>query len=133
MSAPFFSIKSSASDRELVFFATRPDYFTVELRGSDIRAVKEVYDARGLAELFAKLASFERPWKRSETWESLEGEFGITAACSTLGEVRFCIRVRDVLAEPEPWEVSACVVSELGQLPDIAMHAKVFFRCRACG
>lgn len=133
MSVPFFSIKSNASDRELAFFAARPDYFTVELRGSDVRAAKEVYDARGLAELFAKLASFERPWKGSEAWESLEGEFSITATCSTLGEVRFSIRMRDMLAEHEPWEVSARVVSELGQLPDIAAHAKVFFDAAASG
>jgi len=126
MSASSFSIKSNASDRELVFSDARRDYFTVELRGSGVRAVGGVYDAGGLAELFAKLATFERPWSGAETWESVEGEFSIAATCSALGEVRFSVCIRGMLGGPEQWEVSASLVSELGQLPGIAAHAESF-------
>jgi hypothetical protein len=130
MSRSFFSIKSNASDRELVFLEPQSDYFTVELRGSSVGATRRVYaytDGAGLSKLFSRLAAYERPWDKPERWESLEGEFTLEAACSSLGEVTFSVRIRDMLGGPEEWEVSAHIVSELGQLPGIASNAEAFF------
>ena len=125
-----FSLKSNASDRELVFSSPRPDYFVVELRGRALEVTREVYaytDARGLSEFFAKLAIFERPWVGTQRWESLEGEFSISAACSALGQVSFSIRIRDMLGGPEEWEVSAQLATELGALQAVAVDAGLFF------
>jgi Family of unknown function (DUF6228) len=130
MSASSFSIKSNASDRELVFREPRRDYFIAELRGSGVAATRGVYahtDARGLARFFSRLAAYERPWSEAESWEALEGEFRLEAACSLLGEVRFSVRIRDMLGGPEEWQVSARLVTELGQLPGIASRAESFF------
>ena len=115
-----FSIKSNASDRELVFLSPRPDYFIVELRGAALEVTREVYaytDAQGLSDLFAKLAACERPWVGTHRWESLEGEFSLLAACSALGQVSLSIRIRDMLGGPEEWEVSAQLATELGRYP----------------
>ena len=84
-------------------------------------------DASGLAKFFQRLAAYERPWVEPERWESLEGEFSIEAICSVLGEVRFCLRIRDLFGGPEEWEVRANLVTELGQLAGIAFRAKSFF------
>ena len=125
-----FSIRSNASDRELVFHSPQADYFVVELRGTALNAIRNVYaytDARGLSALFERLATYERPWVGTERWESLEGEFAVSAVCSALGQVRFAVRIRDMLGGPEEWEVSAHLESELGALPALAAHARSFF------
>jgi hypothetical protein len=124
------SIKSRSSDRELFFLNPRQDYFTVELRGSSVRATRDVYaytDASGLAKLFSKLAASKRPWVGAERWEALEGEFSISAQCSTLGQVSFSVLIRDHLGGPEEWSVSAVLETELGGLPGIAADAQLFF------
>jgi hypothetical protein len=125
-----FSIKSNASDRELVFLSPRSDHFIVQLRGTALQASREVYaytDARGLSDFFGELAAYRRPWGETRSWESLEGEFALSAACSALGQVTFAIRIRDMLGGPEEWDVKASVVTELGALPTIAGHARLFF------
>jgi hypothetical protein len=125
-----FSLKSNASDRELVFSSPRPDYFVVELRGRALGVTREVYaytDAHGLSAFFAKLAACERPWVGTQRWDSLEGEFSLSAACTALGQVSFTVRIRDMLGGPEEWEVSAKIASELGALPAVAANARQFF------
>jgi hypothetical protein len=130
MSASSFSIKSNASDRELVFLEPARDYFVAELRGTAVRATRRVYaytDAAGLSRLFSRIAAYDRPWSTPERWESLEGEFSIEAVCSSLGHVTFSVRIRDMLGGPEEWDVTARLVTELGQLPAIAANAELFF------
>jgi hypothetical protein len=125
-----FSIKSNASDRQLTFLNLRADYFTVELRGSGVTAVRDVYayrDAPALADVLARLAADKRPWRGTERWESLEGEFSLAAVCSPLGQVTFTIVVSERLGGPEDWRVSAGISTELGQLPRIAADAVSFF------
>ena len=125
-----FSIKSNASDRELVFLSPRADHFIVELRGIALSVEREVYaytDAQGLSKFFSRLAAHDRGWTDTPRWESLEGEFSISAQCSALGHVSFFIRIRHMLGGPEEWEVSARLVTELGVLPDIAKNANSFF------
>jgi hypothetical protein len=128
--SPSFSIRSTSSDRELVFSAPRHDRFLVELRGSGVGAIREVYaytDPTGLSRFLSNLAAQSRPWVSAETWESLEGEFRLSAECSPVGHVSLSIRIRDMLGGPEEWQLSAVLATELGQLPAIAEHAKSFF------
>jgi Family of unknown function (DUF6228) len=130
MSASSFSIKSSASDRELAFVEPRLDYFIVDLRGSGVRATRKVYaytDAQGLSAFFSRLAAYERPWTTPEKWQSLEGEFAIEAACSKLGHVTFSVQIRGMFGGPEEWEVRLDLATELGQLRSIAADAAPFF------
>ncbi len=130
MSAESFSIKSNASDREVVFLDPRPDYFVVSLRGFSVRAIREVYaypDALGLLALFNRLAEYALPWNGAESWESLEGEFSLAATCSALGQVSITVSIRDVFGTAEEWRVEASLVTEMGQLPSIAANASTFF------
>ena len=131
LETPLFSIHSNSSDRELAFLSSgKDDYFTVQLRGSSLQATQRVYaytDRSGLARLFARLSACERPWSGEERWESLEGEFSLSARCSSLGIVTFLVAILGLEGAPEEWRVSASLTTELGQLPNIAAGAHRFF------
>ena len=102
----------------------------VQLRGTALQVSREVYaytNARGFSEFFGELAACRRPWIEIRGWESLEGEFALSAACSALGKVTFSVRIRETLGGPEEWEVKANVVTELGALRAIAARARLFF------
>src|SRR4026207_2114219 len=125
-----FSIKSNASDRELVFLSPRSDHFIVQLRGTALQVSREVYaytDARGVSDCVGELAAGRRPWGETRSWESLEGEFALSAACSALGQVTFSIRIRDMFGGPAEWDVQAGAFPELGPPPPSAGHAGLFF------
>jgi len=66
-------------------------------------------------------------WQGIKSWESIEGEFIISATCSSLGEVLFTVRLRGLQGAPEEWTVSVGLATEFGQLRNIAKHAKGFF------
>lgn len=130
LETPLFSIQSNSSDRELAFLSPRDDYFTVELRGGALCATQLVYAytyGPTLTSLFARLASHERPWFGEERWDSLEGEFSLSATCSSLGTVAFLVNICGQSGAPEEWRVSASLITELGQMPKIAAGAQSFF------
>jgi hypothetical protein len=113
-----------------VFLSRDGDYFTIELKGSAVQAAYAVWaytDATGLADLFARLASYERPWNGDERWESIEGEFSLSARCSSLGEVLFSVRICGLQGASEEWQVSVAIATELGKLPKVAAGAHRFF------
>jgi hypothetical protein len=125
-----FSIRSNSSDRELTFRDLSGDYFTVELLGAELRAIRGVYaytDHLGLVRFFETLAAYERPWDQPCEWGSLEGEFNISASCSSLGEVLFTVSISGQPGVSEEWQLSFSITSELGLLPSIAKAAKSFF------
>ncbi|MDH5859140.1 DUF6228 family protein [Lampropedia aestuarii] len=125
-----FSIKSNSSDRELVFLSRHGDYFTIALRGADVQATCTVWcytDAQELANLFLRLAAYDRPWPGREQWESIEQEFCLSVACSSLGSVHFSIDLRGNQGGLEEWRLCANITTELGQLASIAEKAHVFF------
>ena len=114
----------------MVFLSAHADYFTVELKGSSVRATHAVWagaDTNALAELFLRLAVYERPWSGDERWESIEGDFSLCASCSPLGEVNFQVCFRGAQGAVEDWQVSAALTTEFGQLPEIAADARRFF------
>ena len=125
-----FSITSNSSSRELVFLDSQDDSFTIELRGSEVQAVRSVYvysDGPSLASLFVKLSAYERPWAGAESWESLEQEFSLSASCSALGNVTLSIYMCGLLGGDEEWRLSFTLTTDLGQLPKIAANARQFF------
>ena len=131
MDRPSFSIKSSSSERELLFVDPSQDGFTVMYRSNDVQASCGVYEFMhndGVAIFLQRLASFDRPWPGHDQWTSLEGEFSISAACSSLGIVTFTVKLSGLPGAPEEWQLVASLTSELGQLQNLARRASLFFR-----
>ena len=121
-----FCIKSSLSEIELRFFNPQGDYFSVEIISPIIHAVKEVWayiDAYTLADLLEALASQDKPWENSESWESLEKEFKLLATCTTLGQVTFEIELNQV-ESIEEWRIRTQLRADFGTLPMIAKSAR---------
>jgi hypothetical protein len=128
--SPSFSIRSSSTAKELRFLNAANFCFSVELRGAEIYAVREVYCPPGstdFAGFFARLASHERPWDGVQSCESLEGELALSAQCSPLGVVTFSVRIRGQIGVQEEWQLTSDLVSDLGGLPRIAAAAGHFF------
>ena len=125
-----FSIHSTSSSRELVFSAHKDDYFHVELKGLEVSASADVWactDANGLNEFFQELGRFERPWQGERSWATLENDFSLFATCTSLGNVTFRLILLGSQGAPEEWRVEASLVTDLGQLEQIAKHAELFF------
>jgi len=124
-----FSIHSSSSSRELVFQSRKGENFQVILKGN-VEAATDVWaytDAQGLNNLFQELGTYQKPWKGKKEWQSIEGEFSISATCSSLGEVQLWVELRGLQGAPEEWKVHVGLVTEFGQLEKIAKEAMVFF------
>lgn len=69
------------------------------------------------------LSSYEKPWTDIKRWESIDGEFKISAACSRLGKVTFELELSHY-GFSEEWAVKTQLNSETGQLPRIAKSAQ---------
>ena len=59
-------------------------------------------------------------------WETIEGEFKISAKCSRLGQVTFEIEFSQY-SRAEEWVVKTQLNTELGQMPRLAKSAREFF------
>jgi hypothetical protein len=126
-----FSIHSVNSERELTFSSFQGEQFQVEFKGSGIYALTGVWvdnHVQSLSVFFEELTRFTTPWQGVREWESLEGEFSISATCTTLGQVDFSIEIRHYGGGTEAWFVQGSLVTELGQLEKIARDAKAFFQ-----
>ena len=128
-----FSIRSSSSDTELTFSGARKDYFTAELKGNnEVRVIRQVYayspHSPNLGAFFLRIAHHDRPWASVEFWESLEGEFNLSATCSSLGVVTFSLVMHSRDEVVDGWRIVATLTADLGQLPGIGAAAEQFFR-----
>ncbi len=128
-----FSIHSANSDRELIFSSYQGEQFQIELKGSGISALTGVWTggklySQSLSVFLKELASFTKPWKGSQDWESLEGELSLSVTCATLGQVTFGVEIRSGTGGPEALLIKASITTELGQLEKIAKDAKLFFQ-----
>jgi len=124
-----FRIKSSDSDLELILSDIQGDYFKARIASDHINSVREVYaytDAYGLADMMESLASHEKGWPDIRLWETIEGEFKISAKCSKLGKVTFEIEFSH-FGYAEEWLVKTKLNTELGQLPRLAKSTRAFF------
>ncbi|MDD1607801.1 MAG: DUF6228 family protein, partial [Methylococcaceae bacterium] len=96
----------------------------------DVSASTEVWaytDANGLNEFFQELGCLERPWQGQRSWASIEGEFSLSATCTSLGNVTFHVTLFGLQGAPEEWSVQAGLETDFGQLEQIAKHVKLFF------
>ncbi|BCY19205.1 MAG: hypothetical protein GYA12_07230 [Chloroflexi bacterium] len=126
-----FSIHSASSDRQLIFSNFNGEKFQVEIHGSGLNSTKSIWHDEhysGLDEFFKYLAQSTSPWANEQKWESLEGDFSITAACSRTGAVTFTIGILHMAGNEEEARIRVGLLTELGQLETIARDAVKFFK-----
>jgi hypothetical protein len=125
-----FTIHSNSSDRKVRFLDRRGDEFVVEIEGRGVTATQWVSaftDSKRLAQWMEELAANELPWRGARSWATLEGEFQISATCTSGGAVTFSVTLSGLPGSSEEWRVSAGVTCELGQLASLAQTARQFF------
>jgi len=125
-----FSIDSSISNYSLRFSNPEPEYVTINFSGvvSASARVCTYTDENGISNWLKKLASFSKPWESEIEWQSLENQFSISASCSSLGEVHLSFQLSDMHGHPEEWQVKSSIITDLGQLPNLAQQAERFFK-----
>ena len=119
-------IHSTTSDRELRIEKRASDWYIVTLSGIAVSAKLDMWDApygARLIEFFDKLGSRVLPWSGDIDWCSFEGEFAISASCTSSGHVIFRVSLQGSPGGQEEWQISAGITAELGQLPSIASQA----------
>lgn len=114
------NIRSCTSNRALRISCESDSYLLAELTGFPVSAKVEVWvetgDAAGLQAFFADLDKQGRPWSGAREWESIEGDFKLSATCTALGSVVFNVELHGLQGSPEEWAVTAGIEYELGQL-----------------
>ena len=85
-----------------------------------------VPDAQKNSVLMEGLAFHEKGWSDRQQWETIKGEFKVSAKCSKLGQVTFEIEFSHYGCAEE-WLVKTQLNTELGQVPRLAKSARAFF------
>jgi hypothetical protein len=114
------NIRSCSSNRELKISCGGDSYLLAELVGFPVSATVEVWvetgDAAGLQAFLADLGKQGQPWTGMLEWQSIEGDFKLSATCTALGKVVFNVELRGLQGAPEEWGVTAGIDYELGRL-----------------
>lgn len=125
-------IHSSNSSRTLRIHTPVDSYMTVAMEGHEITGVVQVWaetgEVEGLAMFFRELGSLETPWNGSRVWETIEGDFRLSASCSSLGAVTFVVTMNGLPGAAEEWQLHAGIATEFGQLPRLAAEAEALSR-----
>jgi hypothetical protein len=129
-----FSIKSTTSDREICFSKYDGEDFIVEVKGN-VSGSTKVYGyaphTDNLAHWFSELGLHAEGWVETKTWESLEGEFKLSASCSSLGQVHFELSLRMLQGADEEAYIKVGLETELGQIEGISNEASRFFESKS--
>jgi len=123
------SICSNSSNRELIFRDRYGEYIQVVLAG-EVSASTTIWlytEADSLSDFFETLSSYNKPWKDTRTWTSIENDLSISVSSSSLGAVLFEITLRSLQGEEE-WQINIGINSEFGQLNRIAKDVKDFLQ-----
>jgi hypothetical protein len=114
------NIRSCSSNRELRISCESDSNLLAELVGFPVSAKVEVWvengDAAGLQAFLADLGKQGRPWNGAREWQSIEGDFKLSATCTALGNVVFNVELHGLQGAAEEWAVTAGIDYELGQL-----------------
>ena len=124
-----FTIKSNNSDLCLRLTNVKGDYFTAQVISNRLSAHISVWaysDSYGFADFFDWLAIQDKPWDGEQCWQSLEGEFKVAATCSSLGVIMFKVYFEH-FGDDEDWKIETEIRSEMGQMPELARTARIFF------
>jgi hypothetical protein len=124
-----FTIRSSSSNRTLGIGRKRADYLEVQLSGFAVSAMPTVWmeaeDVGSLIDFFLVLGQQQQPWQGARSWGSLEGDFTLSATCSSLGIVVLKVALRGLQGAAEEWQVAAGIELEFGQLAQLADEARL--------
>jgi hypothetical protein len=122
------TIRSTSSNRTIQINEANGSSLSVELTGYPVTAVSEIWvetgDVFALMSFFIELGQLQSPWQGAKKWTSLEGDFCVSASCSSLGAVTFDIELCGLQGAPEEWRVKVGIESELGQLEQLARDAE---------
>ncbi|MFT6437430.1 MAG: hypothetical protein ACJAVI_005504 [Candidatus Azotimanducaceae bacterium] len=80
-----------------------------------------------LGHWFEEVGRHETPWEGELNWESLEGEFKISAKSTALGHIHITVNLRDLPGAYEDSYSQVGIETELGQLIHISNKARKFF------
>src|SRR5205814_3852848 len=103
--------------------------FWVQVTDHNLSAVGQVYAGympRYPTQLFVDMARQWSGWPGELVYESLEGEFTLRCSHDRFGHISIRVELRSGLM-PDDWRVEATVMTEAGQLEDIAQRAALFF------
>lgn len=112
-----FSINSTHSDRKLAFSEFDGENFIFELKGGisvSVRVYGYAPHTHDLAHWFNEFGNREVPWQGELVWESLEGEFKISATSTSLGQIYITVSLRDLPGAYEESYVQVGIETELG-------------------
>jgi hypothetical protein len=131
-----FLIPNLAGGGGLLFFdrlpidRTKPiEQFSVRVTDHNLSAVSQVhagYAPRNPAILFAEMARQWTGWPGELVWESIEGELILRCSHDGRGHISVGIELRRG-PEPDDWQIEATILTEAGQLQQIAQRAASFF------
>lgn len=137
-----FLVPSASGAVALEFFERTPpdpskpiERFKVRLDGPELSAIGRVYvdtavywegAAAHPTSMFAQMAVNWTGWQDELAWGSLEEELTLSCTQDRAGHVSIKVELRSGSTE-EDWTVRATVMTEAGQLEEIARHAALFF------
>ena len=123
-------LKSSDSDATLRFGPIEDDYIAVSLSASSYSGRHRTYlhtDAPHIASFFSEAAENWRNWDGVREWSSLEGDVQLTLEADRLGHITLKVRIIGDSGGRDPWQLTATLALEAGQLEGIANDARRHF------
>jgi len=130
------NIKSNNGSNQLIFTdftgefePSQSNYFTVTVIVDTVKASRKVYtDApEEVVNFFDYLAKHWQGWTGESKYESIEGEFALTAEHNGKSVVSLQINLRSFFPDND-WFLSATIQIELGQLETISKQVREFFK-----
>ena len=122
------TLNSVNSSSRLLVSNVRSESFTASVFCEGFSAIARVCtytDAHGLPNFLERLSRFDKAWSQTEHWENIEGNFQLFADCSSLGSVRFGLKLRP--DNSQEWSATVYFDTEFGQLRQIALDARKVF------
>ena len=121
-----FEVRSSEGGARLLLRRYR-DGLIAEFDAPGLNSATQVYLLGGCDDLdrfWRGLAENWRGWQGRRSWQSLEGELGLSATSDRLGHVELEVRLQE--GAPFLWRVHGKMSLDAGQLDRIAAAARIF-------
>lgn len=120
------TIKSSESSYRLIFSNKIGENFDVRYKGQAIEVARTVWayeDFPYLVGFFQKIATNWKGWDKSIEWQSVEGEFTLSATSDRLGHALITIGMTQY-DDDEQWKVNLSLRINTTQASDIVKGLK---------
>ena len=122
-------IKSANTSATLTLCEKEGDYFWAIFDSPSVKVAKRVWgytDCELLVDLFEFMAEEWKGWQGEKAWWSIEGEFGVSATCDSLGHIMLSLSFKEYDG-PELWESKVNIGIDSGQLDSVEKKVKEFF------